>query len=187
MIIQLKKPYLKDIFNDIVSHTISSIILGTSGFYGASLITLRSILELSCNAFFYVDHKIEFDLYKNQNMPADKYVSTLVNDYKFFTTNYIESFYSDIKTIQSDNDSVSQYLKKLYSDLCDFVHGRYRCLTNKEFLKIKYNVEKYKIYEKHFTNVLSIISVMYILRFDPTKSNDLIKLANHTKVVNYNE
>ncbi|MEW9992392.1 hypothetical protein [Clostridium butyricum] len=170
------------IWNEIINDIISVIHSAISGFYHSGSICLRSILELASGSFYYYDHKIEYNLLKDYNYPADKYVSTLVNDYSFYKTAYIESFYKDIRKLEKSENDISQKLKKIYSDLCDIVHGRYKTLTKTKGLEIKYSKSDYKLFENYFYNVMSIISVMFILRFNYYEDEDIIKLANKIKV-----
>ena len=168
-------------WNEIINDIIAVIHSSISGFYHSASICLRSILELACSSFFYYDHKIEYNLLKNHNYPA-KYVSALVNDYSFFKTAYIESFYKDIRGFEKTEDDIAQRLKKVYADLCDIVHGRYKTLTKTNGLEIGYSKSTYKLFENYFYNVMSIISVMFILRFSYFEDEDICKLANIIKV-----
>jgi hypothetical protein len=182
--IDLAESEMLKIWNDIISDIIGAIHSASSGFYRLALISLRSTLELACSSFYYIDHKIEYFMYQSHNLAADKYVSTLVNQHYFFTTKYIESFNQNINLVQSKEDSISTFLKSLYGDLCDIVHGRFNTLTKANSLSIKYNKELFKRFEKFFNQTLSIIAVMFILRFDKKTNQDVVNLANFCKVVN---
>lgn len=180
-----EKSEMLNIWNDIVSDIIGAIYSATSGFYRLSLTSLRGTLELACSSLYYFDHKIEYFMYRENDSKADKYVSTLVNEYSFFTTKYIKSFYEDIEREQIKIDSVSIYLKSLYSKLCDIVHGRYKTLTKTNSINIEYDKELFKRFENFLFETLSIIAVLYILRFNYKESVDLIELANYSKVVQF--
>lgn len=175
------------VWNDIIADIISAIYVGNSGLYRLACISLRSILELACSSFFYYDHKIEYYIFMEHDAKADKYVSTLINDYNFYSTKYIKSFYKEIESVQKKEDSVKEELKNLYIVLCEIVHGKYKYLTKRADLTIEYNKTDFKFFEKLLKRVLSIIAVMYILRFNATvnigEDNDIIKLANKSKVV----
>ncbi|NME98835.1 hypothetical protein [Aneurinibacillus aneurinilyticus] len=173
------------IWNDIVSDIIGAIYSATSGFYRLSLASLRGTLELACGSIYYLDHKIEYFMYRENDSKADKYVNTLVNEHSFFTTKYIKFFYNDIEIEQANTDSVSNYLKNLYSTLCDIVHGRYKTLTMTQSVNIKYDKKLFKRFEKILFETLSIIAVLYILRFNYKESKELIELANYSKVVKF--
>jgi len=171
-------------WNEIISEYISVVYSSISGNTRLGIAGLRNILELVCHSFFYVDHKIELSLFVNENIKADKYVSTLVNEYMFFTTKYIKTFYLNIDNIQRTDDSVSNYLKELYSSLCDVVHGRYKTLTKTNHLKIEYSKEYFKKFEGLFLRVSSIISIMYILRFNDFSDNSILDCAKKTNPLN---
>lgn len=67
---------LKPLMNEIVSDVISVITTSLQGHYRLAASGLRNILEISCSAIFYFDHKIEYKLYRDFDFKADKYVST---------------------------------------------------------------------------------------------------------------
>lgn len=176
---------ISKIWNEIVNDTISVIYSCISGFYHSANIGLRTILELACGSFYYYDHKIEYYLFQNHNYQANKYVSTLVNEYDFYKSNYIRSFYSEINSVEKGKDEIANKLKSIYSTLCDVVHGRYKTLTKTGGLNIDYNKVDFKVVEKNFYEVMSIIAVMFILRFNYKKDSELIYLADKSKVVRF--
>lgn len=181
--ITLKNDSIGQLWNEIIYDILSSIHSASCGFYRSAIVVLRSILELGCNSFFYYDHIIEYTIYQNENIKADKYVSTLVNDYDFFKTKYIKAFFCNIEQKQDKEDSVSDYLKSLYGTLSDIVHGRYKSLIKSNGLEVKYEKDYFKRYESLFFRTLSILAVMYILRIENTSNPDLSELANYIKVV----
>lgn len=175
------------LWNEICIDAISVINSAFSGFYRTAIIGLRSIFEMGCNSLYYHDHMIEYYLFKNENMKADKYVSTLVNEHNFFKTKYIKAFNNKISQIQSEEDSVAKYLTKLYGELSDVVHGRYNKLTNIEVFKIEYDVSKYKQFEKLFIKTTDILLVLALLRFNINNIalEDKNKIYKNTGVVRY--
>lgn len=178
-----KDPNVGKMWNDIVSDLIASISSACSGFYRSAIVNLRSILELSCNTFFYLDHKIEHYLFEFENAKADKYVNTLVRDYSFFTTKYINSFNSTIKFNETKTDAISLYLKSIYSSLSDVVHGRYNSLLKVNNIAITYEKKSYKVYEDLLTKTIGIICVMYIYRYNDDSVDAINVLAKMTGVV----
>lgn len=102
-----------EIWNELSSDVISSIYSATSGFYRQAILSLRSVLELGCSSFFYLDHKVEHEMFIQFNTKADKYVSSLVRDYAFFTSQYISAFYGEISQIENGRDSISTGLGTL--------------------------------------------------------------------------
>ena len=172
------------LWNEINFDLISSIYSASSGFYRSAIITLRSILEIASVSIFYYDRKVEYYLYRHENYEADKYVSTLIYDYDFFKTKYIKAFHEDIEIIEDERNSVSRYLKKQYSKLSDVVHGRYESLFKVNNFEIKYNKANFKKYENLLFSTLSIIAVMYILRFNDFSDNDVLELAKISGVIN---
>lgn len=170
-------------WNEIISDSISVIFDAVSGQYRLSISGLRNILELACHSFYFLDHKIELNLFINENSKADKYVSTLISNHLFFTTSYIKTFCPNIDNLQTKEDSVSSCLNNNYIKLCDVVHGRYQTLTKTDYLKIDYSKELFKKFETAFLNTLSIISVMYILRFNDFTKDSIIALAKKTNVI----
>lgn len=181
--IQKNDSDIGELWNEIASDIISSVNSATSGFYRQGIITLRSVLELGCMSLFYTDHKVEFHLFRAHDAKADKYVSTLIRDYDFYTTNYIHSFYSNIEAIQTKNNSISNFLNKTYKDLSDVVHGRYKTLTKQSTLKIDYSKEQFNFFKDKLHSVLSILATMYILRFHDMENTNLIALANTSGTV----
>ena len=175
---------IKGFWNEIASDIIASVNSATSGFYRQAIITLRSILELGCMSFFYLDHKIELHLFKEHDAKADKYVNALIRDYEFYTTKYIHSFHANINYIQTSNNSVSDYLLKLYKQLSDSVHGRFKTLTKHDTLSIGYNKELLKYFENKLKEVVSILATMYVLRKDCKADNNLIEAAEYSGTVN---
>lgn len=87
--ISLEDPKIGILWNELASDVLASLNSATTGFYRQAILSLRSVLELGCNSLLYLDHKIEYEMFIKFNAKADKYVSTLVNDYSFFTTKYI--------------------------------------------------------------------------------------------------
>ena len=172
-------------WNEIVSDAISSVFSAISGQYRIAITGLRNVLELSCHAYFYHDHKIELSLFINENNKADKYVSNLVKNFDFFTSPYIKTFYPDIINIQTRDNSISDYLISLYSKLCDVVHGRFKTLTKKDSISIEYNKNLFKAFESNFKDVINIITCMYILRFNSSPNKALIKLANKSNTLKF--
>ncbi|MFC8151476.1 hypothetical protein ACFUP3_17515, partial [Bacillus paralicheniformis] len=172
------------LWNEIVSDIIASINSATSGFYRQAIITLRSILELGCTAFYYMDHKIEYHMFKTYDGKADKYVSTLIREHNFFTTKYIHYFYPNIEKKQKEVNSVSDYLNRLYKDLSDAVHGRYKTLTKTDDLKIYYDIDQFKFFQDKLQAVVGILVTMFVLRYNITNKNELCSLVNRIGVVN---
>lgn len=190
-LIEIKDRFVKNdnelefYWNEIISDTISLIHCGISGQYRLAITGLRNTLELACSAFFYLDHKIELKLYVNENFKADKYVSSIINEFHFFKTTYINTFNSKIGTLQTKEDSVSSYLHLTYGKLCDVVHGRYKSLTKADKLTVEYSKEQFKKFEKSYICTLGAIATLYALRFDDFTSieiNFLIKETNTLKI-----
>lgn len=178
-------PKIEELWNELASDVLASIYSASSGFYRHAILALRSVLEIGCNTFYYLDHNIEYEMFIKFNTKADKYVSSLVNDHAFFTSKYISTFYSDIDKIQTAPDSVSVYLKTLYGELSDIVHGRYNSLTKKQSLQIKYSKKEFKSYEQFLSRVLSILCTMYVLRFNEKGNHNIIKLAKLSGTVKF--
>ena len=174
---------ISEFWNEISSDVIASVYSATSGFYRQAIITLRNILEIGCLSFFYLDHKIEYHLFKSHDAKADKYVSVLIREFNFFTTNYIHAFYLDIKSKQSSVNSISNYLSSLYKQLSDIVHGRYKTLTKKSKLLISYDRESFHFFIDKFKSVIGILVAMYILRYNDKENMKLIEIANSTGAV----
>ncbi|WP_303871895.1 hypothetical protein [Acetobacterium wieringae] len=174
------------LWNDIVADIIGVIHTGISGFYRLAMISLRSILEMACSSFYYYDHRIEYFMFLEHDSIADKYVTSLVNDYQFFKTNYIQYFADDIGEIEKQKNAVSEKLVLIYKNQCDVVHGRYKKLLNSEALNIEYNEISFKKFEKMFIETMSIIALMYVLRFNVRDNITLLELAEFTKVVKFN-
>ncbi|WP_217581554.1 hypothetical protein [Lysinibacillus sp. GbtcB16] len=175
-------PEVGQLWNEITSDILASVNSATSGFYRQGILTLRSVLELGCMSFFYLDHKVEFHLFKEHDAKADKYVSKLIREYNFYKTDYISSFYTNIEEVQTKRDSISEYLDKTYKDLSDVVHGRYKTLKKQDILKIEYSISDFNNFKKFLTSVVSILATMYVLKFE-NKNSELIKLANVTRTV----
>lgn len=172
-----------EVWNDIISDLIASISSASSGFYRTAILNLRSILELSCNTFYYLDHNVEYYLFKYENAKADKYVSVLVNEHQFFTTKYINSFKSNVKYEEKFENSICTSLKNIYGRLSDVVHGRYNSLLKVNDIQIKYSKESYKTYEKLLCQTIGIICVMFIFRFNIDQIDEINKLAERTGAI----
>lgn len=154
------------LWNEICIDALSVVNSAFSGFYRNAMIGLRSIYEMGCSSIFYYDHSIEYYMFQKENMKADKYVSSLVNDYNFFKTKYIRAFYKEIDSIQSEEDSISKYLIRLYAELSDVLHGRYCKLSNIDNFGLEYNQQHYKEFETLFDKTINILLLISILRFD---------------------
>lgn len=154
------------LWNEICIDTLSVVNSAFSGFYRNAMIGLRSIYEMGCSSIFYYDHFIEYYMFQKENMKADKYVSSLVNDYNFFKTKYIRAFFREIDSIQSEEDSISKYLIRLYAELSDVLHGRYCKLSNIDNFGLVYNQQHYKEFEALFEKTINILLLISILRFD---------------------
>lgn len=173
---------LKFYWNEVISEMIAVIHASISGYNRLALSGLRNILELTCHAFYYFDHKIELKIAQNTNSKADKYVSALIRDDLFFTSKYILSF--DSETYQEIKENkFSDFLKAEYAHLSDVVHGRNSTLLKVYGLNISYDKSAFKAFEARYMNVASIISAMYLLRFDDMVSIDVEKLASRINVV----
>lgn len=178
---------LAPLWNEILSDLISSISTALSGHYRLATSGLRNVLELSCNIFFFYDHKIEYRLYSNSNFKADKYVTTLTNELHFFKTEYIKAFYDNIDSIETKQDSCSAYLNLTYGKLCDVVHGRFKTLTKTIDLKIEYNKDFFKRFESMYFYTLSAICLMYVLRFNDFSIDEINKLAEKSNAIKINK
>jgi len=179
-----KDKELEFYWNEIISDTISSMHCGISGQYRLAITGLRNTLELACSAFFYLDHKIELKLYVNENFKADKYVSSIVHEYHFFKTNYINTFNGKIVDLQTQEDSVSSYLNLTYGKLCDVVHGRFKSLTKADKLQVEYSKDQFKKFEKSYKCTLGAIAALYVLRFDDFTSKEINSLVMETNTLN---
>jgi hypothetical protein len=171
------------LWNEIIFDLIASIHSAASGFYRSGIVTLRSILEIGACSFYYLDHKVEFSIFQNTNSKADKYVSTLINNHDFFKTKYAKTFFGNIEEIETNSDSISEFLGRQYGVLSDVVHGRYKSLIKLENLDIGYKKKDYKKYESLLLHTLSILAVMYVIRINDFSNEEIIDLANICKVV----
>ena len=174
---------LTPLMNEIVSDLISVITTSLQGYYRLGSSGLRNILELSCSAIFYYDHKIEFKLYRDFDFKNDKYVSTLVNEHHFFKSNYIKTFYPNIISLEKETDSCSNYINKTYAKLCDVVHGRYLTLTQTENLKIVYDQAKFSKFKTILEYTLGAFYLMYSLRFNDFSNSDITKIIHKTNTL----
>lgn len=181
--IKLANPDLEPIMNEIVSDIISVISTSLQGHYRLAASGLRNVLEISCSAIFYFDHPIEYKLYKDYDFKADKYVSTLINEYHFFKSNYIKTFYPNIITKEKEADSCSAYLSKTYAKLCDIVHGRYLTLTRVDGLKIEYNQEQFSKFKSILEYTLGAFFLMYVLRFNDFSNTDILNIVKKTNTL----
>jgi hypothetical protein len=181
--IKLANSELEPIMNEIVSDIISVISTSLQGHYRLAASGLRNILEISCSAIFYFDHPIEYKLYKDFDFKADKYVSTLINEYHFFKSNYIKTFYPNIVSKEKETDSCSVYLNRTYAKLCDIVHGRYLTLTRVDGLKIEYNQEQFSRFKNIFEYTLGAFFLMYVLRFDDFSNADILNVVKKTNTL----
>lgn len=172
------------LWNEICIDVLAIINSAFSGFYRTATIGLRSVFEMGCSSIFYYDHLIEYYMFQKENMKADKYVSVLVNDYNFFKTKYIRAFKNNIDELQIEEDSVSKSLTRLYSELSDVVHGRYKKLSNVNEFSIEYNVEQYKQFEKLFIKTVDTLLLLSILRFD-IELDSQNKIYRNTGVIKY--
>jgi hypothetical protein len=172
-------------WNEIISELLAVTHSSLSGYTRLGITGLRNIMELLCHAFYYYDHPIELKLSVNENLKAERYVSTLVKDYLFYTTKYIKTFYEKIESEEVNTDSVSNFLKTEYADLCDFVHGRNSTLIKKSNLKIEYSKYQFKIFETHFLKISSLVANMYILRFNDKSNNSILDLSKKINLLNF--
>ncbi|MGO4710184.1 hypothetical protein AB4Y90_13930 [Chryseobacterium sp. 2TAF14] len=171
------------ILNEIVSDVISVISTALQGHYRLATSGLRNLLEISCSAIFYLDHPIEYKLYRDFDLKADKYVSTLVNEYYFFKTIYIKTFYPNIDTLQKEIDSCSLYLNKTYAKLCDVVHGRYLTLTKTDELKIEYNQIQFSKFKTMLEYTIGSLFLMYTLKFNDFSNQNIMKIVDKTNTL----
>ncbi|MDX3916333.1 MAG: hypothetical protein QHC79_22525 [Pseudosphingobacterium sp.] len=174
---------LDPILNEIVSDIISAISSALLGHYRLATSGLRNVLELSCSALFYLDHKIEYKLYKDFDFKADKYVSTLINEYHFFKSTYIKTFYPNIVNIEKELDSCSSYLSRTYGKLCDVVHGRYLSLTKTNNLTFEYNQSHFSKFKTILEHTLGAFFLLYILRFNDFKNASILNTVKKTNVI----
>lgn len=174
---------LTPLMNEIVSDVFAVITTTLQGNYRLGASGLRNILELSCSAFFYYDHKIEFKLYRDFDFKNDKYVSSLVNEHHFFKSNYIKTFFPEIIVKEKENDSCSNYLNRTYAKLCDIVHGRFLTLTKTEDLKIKYDQNQYSKFKSILEYTLGSLFLMYVLRFNDFSNSNILGVVNKTKTL----
>lgn len=172
------------LWNEICIDVLAIINSAFSGFYRTATIGLRSVFEMGCNSIFYYDHLIEYYMFQKENMKADKYVSVLVNEYNFFKTKYIRAFESNIDELQTEEDSVSKSLTRLYSELSDVVHGRYEKLLKVEEFSIEYNVAQYKQFEQLFVKTIDTLLVLAVLRFGIQLEN-VDQIYKNTGVIKY--
>lgn len=172
------------LWNEICIDLLSVINAGLSGFYRNGIIGLRSVLELGCNSFYYLDHQVEYYLFENSNKKADKYVSALIKEFDFFRTNYVKAFKANIDVIQTEEDSISNYLKKLYATLSDVVHGRYNKLAKIDDFHITYDINQYKQFEGLYIKTVNILCIMAMLRLDAEIDN-MDKMIENTGVIKY--
>ncbi|MCS6118178.1 hypothetical protein G3444_04505 [Shewanella baltica] len=173
---------LEPYWNEIASELISALHAGVIGHVRLALTGLRNILEMTCHVFYYLDHKIEYSILLNNGGKSDKYVSSIISNELFFTSKYIKCFRSE-NVIEAKNDIISIFLKNEYSSLCDIVHARTNTLLKFDNLKIEYNQSNYKNFEKHYINICSIISTLYITRFNYTENKDWNELALKTNTI----
>lgn len=183
--LQNKDEKVFNVWNEIVGDSIACMYNAMSGFYHIANIGLRSILEMACSAFYYYDHKIEHYLYMEQNAKADKYVNTLIDNFDFYKTNYIKAFYPQINNNEKEVDSVSKYLKRLYSKLCDIVHGRFYTLSKTDELKIEFNIAQFNYFQDNFKDVISILILLFVLRFNDLATQQMIEKAQQIGVVDF--
>ena len=95
---------------------------------------------------------------------------------------YLSQYFYNVR-LQIKNNSVSNFLKQEYTQLCDVVHGRHSTLTKQNSLKIKYSKNEFKNFETHFLTIASIIANMYILRFDDLSNPAVKNLAKRLRLL----
>ncbi len=181
--LSIRESSQEPVWNEIISDTISSIFAALLGKYRLAMSGLRNVLELGCSVYFYIDHQIEFKLYRDEDYKADKYVNALINEFDFFKTKYIRTFYPNISDFEKSNDACSTYLSLTYSKLCDVVHGRYKSLTKINALDFKYEKEFFCKYEALFNYTLAAIVLMHALRFNELENQEYHKLLHQTNTL----
>lgn len=182
--ISASNPDVEFYWNEIVSGMLAVIYSAITGYSKLAITGLRGTMELVCHAMYYLDHPVELKLSINENLKADKYVTSLVSEHNFFTTIYIKTFFPEITNIETQTDSISEFLKNEYRKLCDYVHGRNSTLTKQGALKIEYSKSDFKSFEGHFIKIASIIMNLYILRFNDLSNSPLKTLSKKVNLIN---
>lgn len=173
----LEKEEKSDMWNAIVIDTTASINSALSGFYKNAIMGLRGIFEMGCGFMYYYDHEIEYKMFIFSDGKADKYVHTLVDQYDFFKTKYINAACFKNKLIKTESDNISQKLKALYATLSDYVHGRYKTIKPSQDLVVSYDKNEFEKFKELYTKTINLLLVLTILRFD-------IRFDNETEIIN---
>lgn len=175
----LEQEEKSEMWNAIVIDTIASINSALSGFYKNAIMGLRGIFEMGCGFMYYYDHEIEYKMFIFSDGKADKYVNTLVDQYDFFKTKYINVSCSRNISIKTESDNISIKLKALYATLSDYVHGRYKTITSAQHFTVSYDKNEFEKFKSLFTKTINLLIVLTILRFNITFDNEteIIKKA----------
>jgi hypothetical protein len=130
---------LSHYFDEINSDMVAILLNAITGNYRLSICGLRGVLELLCHAFYYDDHMVEYRMFDTENEQATRYVTTLINEQDFFKSKYIKALQSSSKYKEIKANIFSDYMKKEYKELCNYVHGRGDSFMKKETDRIEFN------------------------------------------------
>ena len=76
-------------------------------------------------------------------------------------------------------------MKRLYSKLCDIVHGRFYTLSKTDELKIEFNIAQFNYFQDNFKDVVSILILLFVLRFNDLATQQMIEKAQQIGVVDF--
>jgi hypothetical protein len=164
--------------NEIISDLLSNSSIIFIGFYYASQILTRRLIENFYNHIYYFEHPVEYELL---NLGRNEY-TPIIELKNYFEIHPIIKPIVDLN-IKKYNDELFQH----YQDLCRTVHTK-----GEDFMGLAKNLEEIKPefeIDKHFDNTIkSLMSMLYLLykfHYEITFSNiekDLISKSFHKNI-----
>lgn len=156
---------------------ISSFFNASNGFYRQSIISLRSVLELTSLGVYYFDHPIEFNYFKKEGDYKAPMLSQLIDNEGFLAKKYCLLFIDESKMKKELHTEIRQVYKKL----SHYVHGRLNKLQTITQLSISFNEKELSNFLTFWETIIKLVNTIIFIRF----SKDISKMDEDIKITVY--
>lgn len=150
----------KEVFNEVLSDLLSSLIFCFEGYYRHSNICLRSSLELTLSYLYYSDNQYDFILWKNDCI--DMTWSKLVDSEKgFLNPRFLNIVFGD----KIDIKTCEKRIQEMYHLTSQYVHGKYDYMQQRLGEGLVYSEELLDQYFVTAETIIEIETVLIYIRF----------------------
>jgi len=147
------------VLKEVCYDALSSLYISSQGMYRNAYISLRSALELGLSFIYFVDRNYEYLLWKVNDY--DMKWSTIKDENNgILSKKYLSLFLKD-----TNLEELIEGVKDAYRSCSEYVHGKFQYMHTIKGENILYEQDKFVAWSEMFLEVVKLINVMLVIRF----------------------